>query len=126
MSATPRDIQRLQGVHPKLVVAVLKLLNQFPMFVVMGLRTAEQQHVLWLQRPKVTEKDGYIHKSNHQAHSDGLGHAADLAWQGATPFGETMPWPAFGTAVEALGLIWGGRWPTLVDRPHVELPDLTV
>ncbi len=129
MSATPRDLERLQGVHPKLVTIVVSILNKLPMFVAQGLRTAEYQHSLWLQgRPGgppgtkiVTYKDGYIHKSNHQAHADGLGWACDLAWTGPEPFGETMPWEVYGALVEASGCLWGGRYLTLVDRPHCEL-----
>ena len=120
--ATVRDMQRLQGVHPTLVVAVLKLLTQYPTFVTAGLRTTEQQQALFAQVPKVTEKDGVIHKSNHQAHADGYGHAVDLAWLGGDPFALTHDWASLGASGKALGLIWGGDWKTLVDRPHFELP----
>ena len=120
--ASPRDLQRLQGVHPTLIGIILAILKQLPMFVTAGVRTAEEQHVLWLQTPPVTHCDGYIHKSNHQPHSDGLGHAVDCAWLGNDPFGLSHDWAAYGAAVEAAGLVWGGRFSTLVDRPHAELP----
>jgi len=130
MPATDRDLLRLTGVHPTLVEKVKSLLDKFPMFVVQGVRTAEYQHSLYLQGRDggpagskiVTFKDGYVHKSNHQPHADGLGHAVDLAWLGGDPFSVKLPWDAYGQAVEAAGLKWGGRW-KMVDRPHVEMPD---
>lgn len=42
------------------------------------MRTAERQQMLFKQRPKVTNVDGIIKKSNHQVKSDGYGHAVDL------------------------------------------------
>lgn len=130
MPATLRDLQRLYGVHPRLHSAIIGILNKLPMFVVQGVRTAEQQHALWLQgRPGgppgskiVTMKDGVVHKSNHQPHADGFGHAVDLAWIGPDPFADTHPWEAYGVMVEAAGLKWGGRWAHPHDSPHAELP----
>lgn len=127
MAATARDCERLRGVHPTLVKAVLQLLTQFPMFVVMGVRTAEQQAALYAQGRTtpghiVTDKDGVLHKSNHQPHADGLGHAVDCAFVGPDPFATSHDWQGYGAAAKALGLIWGGDWHTLVDRPHIELP----
>lgn len=127
---TERDQQRLVGVHPQLRVAIQAVflqLNVTPLFVVEGVRTTAQQQALWakgrtLPGPIVTYKDGVIHRSNHQVHQDGLGHAIDCAFIGATPFAETWPWEAYGLALETQGLVWGGRW-KMLDRPHAELPD---
>jgi hypothetical protein len=33
----------------------------------------------------------------------------------------TKIWAAFGACAEAQGLIWGGHFMTIKDRPHVEL-----
>ena len=127
MPLTSRDQQRLQGVHPKLVAAVTAVINKLPMFVVMGVRTVAEQQALYAQGRTapghiVTYKDGVNHRSNHQPHADGLGHAVDLAFIGGDPFSPKHPWDAYGSIVEALGLVWGGRW-KMVDRPHAELPD---
>lgn len=123
---TQRDLDRLAGVHPDLVAKLGQLFEQFPLFVVFGLRTAGQQAALWakgrtLPGTIVTNCDGLHTKSNHQAHPDGLGHAADIAFQGDDPFGSTHPWAAMGAAANALGLVWGGDF-KLVDLDHVELP----
>lgn len=141
---TARDEKRLQGVHPELIVKLRLVFAEFedtaPLFVVQGLRTAEQQHELWRQgreipgphatinRPMgdvVTMKDGYKNKSNHQAHADGLGHAADVAFVPTAsekdPFAKTWPWEKFGEALEAQQLRWGGRFNHPVDLDHAEL-----
>lgn len=124
---TKRDLARLQGVHPTLQTAILKILTDLPMFVVEGVRTVRQQQALYaigrtLPGSKVTDKDGVHHKSNHQPHQDGLGYAVDCAWTGPYPFDLRHPWASYGASSQALGLVWGGSWKTLVDLPHVELP----
>jgi peptidoglycan L-alanyl-D-glutamate endopeptidase CwlK len=122
----------LAGLHPDLIAklnALMVLMDKAgaPMFVVQGLRTVEQQQALYAQGrttkgPIVTNCDGVKVKSNHQAQADGFGHAADCAFKGAEPFSEHHPWATYGSAAKMLGLIWGGNFSTLVDRPHVELP----
>lgn len=129
-----RDVLRLKNVHPTLIYKLGIIFTDMArkghaMFVVSGARTAEEQAELYKQGrtkpgPIVTNKDGYIRKSNHQTHADGLGHAIDCAFLGGDPFAESHPWSLYGEAGEAEGLIWGGRWVGLVDRPHLELPDL--
>lgn len=128
MPATPRDLQRLQGVHPHLVTIIVSILNKLPMFVVQGVRTVAEQQALYAQGRTtpgsiVTYKDGIIHKSNHQPHADGLGHAVDMAWAVGEAFGDHQPWEAYGQLVEASGAVWGGHFRGLVDRPHAELPN---
>lgn len=128
--ANPRDVQRLVGVHPKLATIILDILKKLPMFVVEGVRTAERQHSLYLlgrghdPSPRVTDKDGYINKSRHQIRNDGFGHAVDCAFKGPRPFDLSHNWDAYGTALESMGCLWGGRYRILVDRPHAELPEL--
>ncbi len=132
---------KLDGLHPKLVEKLQRLIAAmtalgYPMQIVQGLRTAEYQQGLYAQgRTKpgkiVTNCDGIKLKSNHQAASDGFGHAADLAFvdDPRTPANETWNeelWqrvgPAYGACAKAVGLVWGGDWKSIVDRPHVELP----
>lgn len=133
-------IDKLTGVHPELVIKIKQILAAmaalgFPMMVVQGLRTAEAQAALYAQgRTKpgkiVTNCDGIKTKSNHQAKADGFGHAVDLAFidDPRTPVNETWDeqlWhqagPAYGACAKALGLVWGGDWKSITDRPHVEL-----
>lgn len=129
---TERDTVRLRGLHPRLVALITEILQEMdgplgaPMFVVEGLRTIERQVLLYAQGRTtpgqiVTYKDGMTHRSNHQAQSDGFGHAVDVAFIGPQPFDRRHPWQTYGEAVEARGLKWGGRW-AMSDLPHAELP----
>lgn len=124
---------KLQGLHPQLiskvnqVIAAMHALG-FDLVVTQGLRTTQQQQALYAQgRTKpghiVTNADGVTNKSNHQAHSDGYGHAADFAFRvaGTISWAETLPWKCMGECAKSLGLKWGGDWHVILDRPHVEL-----
>lgn len=127
MAPSARDIHRLIGVHPRLYAAIVNILHELPMFVVKGVRTAQEQARLYAQGRTtpgkiVTYRDGIRHKSNHQPHEDGFGYAVDLAFLGKTPFDDAHPWDIYGAKVETAGLIWGGRWSHLRDLPHAELP----
>ena len=125
-------VDRRQGLNPQLLERVDRVLAAmgalgFPMKIIQGLRTTEEQQALFAQgrtKPgkKVTNCDGVRNKSNHQAAEDGLGRAVDCAfvkgglvvWEG--------PWDAYGAAGKAVGLRWGGDFKSLPDRPHMELP----
>ncbi len=138
---TPRDRQRLVGVYPPLV-AKWEQLDAYmasighPIFVAQAVRTAPEQYQLYRQgreipgpnvRPghplgdTVTNCDGTIKKSNHQASADGYGHALDAAFVGPKPFHKSHPWAKYGAKAMELGLVWGGSWKTRIDMPHVEL-----
>lgn len=129
---TPRDHQRLVGVHPALVEALIEVFAEMdawghPMFVVEGVRSTERQQHLYAQGrtiggPIVTHADGVKERSNHQVHSDGWGHAVDCAFQDGNPFAESHPWERYGAALEARGVNWGGRW-RFMDKPHAEWID---
>lgn len=119
------------SLHPTLVVKITKVLNAmsalgYPMKIVQGVRTADEQAKLYAQGrtapgARVTNCDGVKVKSNHQPAADGYGHAVDCAFAGPDPFGEEQPWKVYGYLVEFVGLKWGGHFTTLVDRPHAEL-----
>lgn len=126
-----RDSTRLDRVHPELVrrletIFAAQQAAGTPMFVVMGVRTVQQQAALYAQGRTlpgriVTFCDGIVHKSDHQPKLDGYGHAADCAFLGTSPFADSEPWESYGLLVEAQGLIWGGRWNHPHDSPHAEL-----
>lgn len=122
----------LKGLHPSLLAKVTIILERMgaaghPMKVIQGVRTADQQHLLYMQgRPGgtpgkvVTNCDGEIKKSRHQLAEDGLGHAVDICFQGNDPFGIKQPWKLYGETVKSCGLVWGGDF-HLVDLDHAEL-----
>lgn len=122
---------KLKGVHPDLVERINRVLQAMailghPMKVVQGVRTAQQQLILYHQGrltkgPIVTNADGVVNKSNHQQwESDKLGHAVDCAFLGAEPFSEAHPWNLYVECVKAVGLKSGADFKN-VDRPHAEL-----
>lgn len=86
-----------------------------------GRRTDAQQALKFAQGRTlkgaiVTYIDGLHIKSKHQ-----LGQAVDCCFLGPDPYADDHPWDAFGQAVRAEGLFWGGDFRPHVDRPHVEL-----
>lgn len=132
---TDRDRQRLKGVHPTLVSALEEVFVEMekagtPMFVVSGVRTEADQASLYAKGrggapgPIVTYKDGKFVKSDHQIDVDGFGHAVDCAFlphKGcADCFSQTWPWSAFGAALEARGIAWGGRFKKPADLDHAQ------
>lgn len=128
---SPRDTGRLIGVHPRLIMILGTIFAEMqeighPMFVVEGLRSLERQQTLYAQGrtlpgPIVTDCDGVKAHSNHQAKSDGFGHAVDAAFQGTEPFALSHPWREYGARLKAHGVKWGGSFPKF-DGPHAELP----
>lgn len=128
-----RMSNKLLGVHPKLVDAAARIQQAmrelgFEMLVTDGVRTVAQQQALYAKGRTapghiVTQADGVTHRSNHQPHADGFGHAIDLCFvvDGAPSWADGLPWALYGAMAKALGLQWGGTW-TTPDRPHIELP----
>jgi peptidoglycan L-alanyl-D-glutamate endopeptidase CwlK len=129
---TDRDRARLVGIYPQLVAILEDVFAELaaagtPMFVVVGLRTVADQQADYAKGrtapgPIVTMCDGVRHPSPHQVKADGFGHAVDSAFIGPDPFALTHPWEAYGEALEARGLTWGGRFSHPVDLDHAELP----
>jgi peptidoglycan L-alanyl-D-glutamate endopeptidase CwlK len=124
--------RRLKQLHPAVAAAVIATIADLAdkgtvVEVVQGLRTYEEQDALFAKGRTapgqiVTQARGG--ESNHN-----FGLAADLC-----PFTNDKPdwnapmavWAAIGTAAMAHGLEWGGQWKKFLDKPHVQLPSMTV
>ncbi len=129
------SIDKLTGVHPKLANAVTLIrlaMAQlgFTMIVTDGVRTLEQQQALYAQGRTtpghiVTNADGVKVRSNHQAHGDGFGHAVDCTFivDGKPSWDDSLPWRLYGEMAKSQGLRWGGEFISIVDNPHIELPE---
>ncbi len=125
-------MSKLDGVKPELaakVQAIIAAMGElgFVMIVTDGLRTTAQQQALYAQGRTapgaiVTQADGELHRSNHQARG-GFGYAVDCCFvvDGKPSWNESLPWVLYGCMAETLGLTWGGGWKR-PDRPHVEWP----
>mgnify|MGYP001740044255 FL=1 len=80
----------------------------------------------------VTNCDGYKHKSNHQAKSDGYGHAVDFAiydptipgnidWDNNKKYKEVAEHLKKVAEEMKINIEWGGDWRKFKDYPHIEL-----
>lgn len=134
-----RSLNRLEGVHPKLQTLIKLGITDSPhdFMIVQGLRTAAYQNELYQQGrtkpgPKVTNCDGYNSKSNHQAKSDGYGHAIDFAiydptlpekidWDNNKKYREVADHLKKVAKENGINIVWGGDWVKFKDYPHIEL-----
>lgn len=128
MNLSQRDLSRLQGVHPSLVMVVKKCaeITDIEFIVTEGLRTLDRQKVL-LKEGKTTTLN-----SKHLT-----GHAVDLAvWfdydKDKVVDANELSWKfefykqladnmkkaaaAVGVAIE-----WGGDWKSFKDGPHFQI-----
>ena len=134
MNFSKRSIDNLKGVHPDLVKLMTEAIKDSPVdfTITEGVRTAERQQMLFNQRPKVTNVDGIIKKSNHQVKSDGYGHAVDLYpfYNGSVQVQDKEVIPKLKliavhikAVAKCLGIsiTWGGDFKSLHDPPHFEL-----
>lgn len=122
---TPRDVERLAGVHPDLVRVVRRAAQISPIEfrVLEGLRTRERQAQLVKQGASQTLRSRHI-----------TGHAVDLApyldtdgdgdrevsWHWPH-YHQLAPWVKLAAEQESVKITWGGSWRTFVDGPHWEL-----
>lgn len=121
-----KSLANVAGIHPYLKLAVVRALAISTVdfgVAAMAVRTAAEQNALYQKGrttpgPKVTDKDGFKNKSNHQVTADGTGHSVDLtAWVGGKWDFDTwanyheIAW-AMCQAANDLGfrLRWGGNW----------------
>lgn len=134
MNFSKRSIDNLKGVHPDLVKLMTEAIKDSPVdfTITEGVRTAERQQMLFKQRPKVTNVDGIIKKSNHQVKLDGYGHAVDLYpfYNGSVQVTDKEVIPKLKliavhikSIAKCLGIsiTWGGDFKSLHDPPHFEL-----
>ena len=114
---TPRDMQRLSGVHPDLVRVISRARASENFIVTEGLRSTERQRQLVAAGASQTMASRHL-----------TGHAVDLA---ALVGGVVRwDWPLYdrlaqavkkAAAEEEVAIVWGGDWPKFRDGPHFEL-----
>lgn len=124
--------------HPKLQLSAIKWIKECEkqnLNVKIGecLRTVAEQDALYAQgRTKpgaiVTNAPGKSYSSMHQwgvafdfylnMDVDGDGRMGDDAFNDSTGLFEKA-----GQIAKSLGLEWGGDWTSIVDKPHIQLPD---
>lgn len=97
--------------------------------VVQGRRTAEDQRLLWLQgrdpnTGEVVDPAQIVTnaKPGQSRHEEGAAlDVARLHEDGRVTWND-VPWNDVGILGEEMGLLWGGRWQRIRDRPHFEEP----
>lgn len=121
---------RFRLLYPDFAVRVIRTMNDIDrtfhlqMKCTEGLRTFERQAALYAQGRTTPGKKVTGAQAGQTWHNYGL--AADLCFQGDDPYlnkhkDRDHIWEAFGRSGESHGLVWGGRWKVLVDKPHLEL-----
>lgn len=119
---------RLRGVHPDLVRVVRRCAADWKdpetgFIVTCGLRSLEEQRLLYAKGATRTMR------SRHLKASNGYAHAVDV---GATVQGQVRwDWPLYSRLAKAMKaaskaervpIEWGGDWKTFKDGPHYQLP----
>jgi peptidoglycan LD-endopeptidase CwlK len=140
-SFSKESLQRLGTCHPDLQILMQESIKIYDFKVLYGYRSPEEQHNLYTQGRKlvgnkwvkvgstVTDKDGYMKKSNHNFTP---AHAVDIApfpidWKNLDEF-KKMAGIVLGVADRLYrdGKIthrikWGGSWISFKDYPHFEI-----
>lgn len=124
--------RRLDKVHPALATRIQTLLDSLTQHglqveVVQGLRTFAEQDALFAQGR--TKNGAIVTRARGGQSNHNYGLAVDLV-----PFNNGQPnwnaplgvWTTIGREAEKLGLEWGGDWRKFVDKPHVQLPGLSI
>jgi peptidoglycan L-alanyl-D-glutamate endopeptidase CwlK len=124
--------RRLSKLHPSLVSAIRAVETELgrrgiTIEVVQGYRTIDEQEALYAKGRTAPGEIVTRARGGESNHNYGL--AADLC-----PFVDGKPnwgapidvWVAIGKTAAKHGLEWGGNWKKFVDKPHVQLPNMTV
>ena len=109
--------------YPDFMVRVVRLFNDFhdltglELRITEGIRTLDRQKELYSQGrdapgPIVTKA-----KPGQTMHHYGV--ACDVCRIGKDPW--DLPWDDFGRLARAQGLVWGGDWKKMPDKPHLEI-----
>jgi len=100
----------------------------FPIFLVEGFRSTRRQEFLYTKGRTAPGRIVTHARGGQSLHE--TGRALDFAFRtrdGEDPWDEKHPWATVGHMAVALGLLWGGDWSKAkVDKPHLQLPPLTV
>lgn len=117
---TPRDIQRLAGVHPDLVRVVVRARAVEPFTVIEGVRTADRQAQLVARGASQTLRSRHL-----------TGHAVDLGpipldWEDRASFRRLAAVMQRAADDEGVPIRWGGEFrdrqgKPWFDGPHFEL-----
>jgi len=131
-------LDRIEFAHPavrkELKEQYLEINNKLPKYCRLRfayvLRTPEEQHKLYLQRPKVTNADAWQSIHNYGLafdivllyDNDKNGTFEEASWSMTKDFDrDGIPeWKEVVTYFKSKGWSWGGDWKSFKDAPHFE------
>lgn len=110
-------ISKLDPKIQPFVIRFLDLAKQegFDLRITSGLRTIAEQNELYAQGRTKPGKIVTNARGSQSIHTRGL--AFDVVDRKR---GYEIDWERLGTLGESVGLSWGGRWTSFIDRPHFE------
>ena len=121
MKLTPKDREKLKGLHPDLIKIIERAaeISDRPFVLLEGKRTLARQKQLLAQGATTTLNSRHL-----------TGHAIDIApldKKGQASFAWPLYYPLakiIKQAAKEVGvpIVWGGDWKKFVDGPHWELP----
>ena len=123
-------IERIKKAHPKYRDELLQQYEEINNLLPKGVRlrfayvfrTPEEQHALFMQRPKVTKADSW-----QSIHNYGLAFDIVLLYDKdnnetfeTASWEQNKYWMQVVAYFKAKGWIWGGDWKTFKDAPHFQ------
>ncbi len=120
---------QISTLHPDMQSKVRQLIENarakgLDVWVFQGMRTIEEQNELYAKGR--TKPGSIVTKVKGGGSYHNYGVAADIVFHGKAPWGEEHDWSALGQAGVDAGLEWGGNWKSFVDRPHFQMPELSM
>ena len=113
------------GIHPYLLQKIEQVIDEakskgIDLRVVRGYRSLEEQQRLYDQG-RITE-GGIVTYAPPGLSYHNYGWAVDVCeYKGGKPDWHSQRWDEIGEIGKEHGLIWGGDWKRLVDKPHLQL-----
>ncbi len=120
----------IAALHPAMQTKVRALLENakkkgLDVWVQCGMRTIAEQDALYAKGRTTGTKGQTVTNAKGGQSWHNYGIAVDVVFS-KDPWGEKHDWKALGQAGKEAGLEWGGDWTKLVDRPHFQLPNMTL
>ena len=113
------------GIHPYLLHKVNLALNEakqkgIDLRVVSGFRDRKKQQALYSQGR--TTKGPIVTNAPPGLSYHNYGWAVDVCeYRNGKPYWKSKHWNEIGAIGKKHGLVWGGDWTRLVDKPHLQL-----
>jgi len=113
------------GVHPMLLEKVNLVIDEaksqgIDLRVVSGFRDSAKQQMLYNKGR--TTKGGIVTNAPPGLSYHNYGWAVDVCeFRNGKPYWKSKHWNEIGKIGKKHGLVWGGDWTRLVDKPHLQL-----